>query len=102
MLKKNQYGIIAHWNGSPTELADYYRSYLSHLDQMADDKDVRMLDVMSYVQSDQVQVYTPKGDMLVFPQGATVLDFAYGIHSDLGNHCIGALVNPSSIGTNKN
>ena len=101
MLTKNQYGIMAHWSGSPTELADYYRIYLSQLDQMSGDKDVRMLDVMSYVQSDQVQVYSPKGDMLVFPQGATVLDFAYGIHSELGNHCIGALVNPSSVDTTK-
>ena len=39
--------------------------------------------------------------MLVFPKGATVLDFAYGIHSDLGNHCIGALVNPTSFGASK-
>tara|TARA_B100001250_G_scaffold9798_1_gene8486 strand:- start:3382 stop:5583 length:2202 start_codon:yes stop_codon:yes gene_type:complete len=101
MLIKNQNGIMAHWSGSPTELADYYRIYLSHLDQLAGDEDVRMLDVMSYVQSDQVQVYSPKGDMLVFPQGATVLDFAYGIHTDLGNHCIGALVNPSSVGKSK-
>jgi len=90
MLKKNQYGIMAHWQGSPTELADYYRIYLNQLDQLAGDKDVRMLEVMSFVQSDQVQVYSPKGDMFVFPKSATVLDFAYGIHSELGNHCIGA------------
>jgi len=101
ILKKNQYGIMAHWQGSPTELADYYRIYLNQLDQLAGDKDVRMLEVMSYVQSDQVQVYSPKGDMFVFPKNATVLDFAYGIHSELGNHCIGALVNPSSVGTTK-
>ena len=92
---------MAHWQGSPTELADYYRIYLNQLDQLAGDKDVRMLEVMSYVQSDQVQVYSPKGDMFVFPKSATVLDFAYGIHSELGNHCIGALVNPSSVGTTK-
>lgn len=101
MLKKNQHGIMAHWQGSPNELADYYKIYLNQLDQMAGDKDVRMLEVMSYVQSDQIQVYSPKGDMFVFPNNATVLDFAYGIHSELGNHCIGALVNPSSIGTTK-
>ena len=101
IVTKNQYGIMAHWQGTPTELADYYRIYLSQLDQMAGDEDVRMIDVMSYVQSDQVQVYSPKGDMLVFPKGATVLDFAYGIHSELGNHCIGAMVNPSAVGTTK-
>ena len=101
MLKKNQHGIMAHWQGSPNELADYYKIYLNQLDQMAGDKDVRMLEVMSYVQSDQIQVYSPKGDMFVFPNNATVLDFAYGIHSELGNHCIGALVNPSSVGITK-
>ena len=101
MLKKNQHGIMAHWKGSPNDLADYYKIYLNQLDQMAGDKDVRMLEVMSYVQSDQIQVYSPKGDMFVFPNNATVLDFAYGIHSELGNHCIGALVNPSSVGTTK-
>ena len=101
MLKKNQHGIMAHWQGSPNELADYYKIYLNQLDQMAGDKDVRMLEVMSYVQSDQIQVYSPKGEMFVFPNNATVLDFAYGIHSELGNHCIGALVNPSSVGTTK-
>ena len=98
MLKKNQFGIIAHWQGNPAEIADYYQLYLSQLDHMGGDKDVRMSEVWGYVQSDQVQIYSPKGDMLVFPKGATVLDFAYGIHSDLGNHCIGALVNPTSFG----
>ena len=101
MLKNNQFGIIAHWQGNPAEIANYYQLYLSQLDHMAGDKDVRMSEVLGYVQSDQVQIYSPKGDMLVFSKGATVLDFAYGIHSDLGNHCIGALVNPTSFGASK-
>ncbi|MDR2520673.1 MAG: RelA/SpoT family protein [Bacteroidales bacterium OttesenSCG-928-I14] len=43
--------------------------------------------------SDEIFVFTPKGDIKTLPQSATVLDFAYEIHSDIGNHCIGAKVN---------
>ncbi len=42
---------------------------------------------------DQIIVFTPKGKEIKLPQGATVLDFAYNIHSDLGDHCIGGKIN---------
>ncbi len=43
--------------------------------------------------SSEINVFTPKGDMFSLPQGATVVDFAYEIHTDLGNKCIGAKIN---------
>jgi len=43
--------------------------------------------------SEEIVVFTPNGEMITLPSGATVLDFAYAIHTDLGNHCIGANVN---------
>jgi len=42
---------------------------------------------------DEVYVFTPKGDVLSFPRGATPLDFAYKVHTELGHHCVGARVN---------
>ena len=42
---------------------------------------------------DEVFVFTPKGDLFKFPKGATVLDFAYHIHSKIGNTCTGARIN---------
>ena len=41
----------------------------------------------------EIFVFTPKGDIKTLPQGATALDFAYALHSDIGNKCIGAKVN---------
>jgi GTP pyrophosphokinase len=44
-----------------------------------------------------INVFTPKGDMISIPQGSTVIDFAYEIHSDLGNKCIGAKINQKLV-----
>ena len=41
----------------------------------------------------ELYVFTPNGDLLNFPKGSTVIDFAYRIHSDIGHHCSGARVN---------
>lgn len=47
--------------------------------------------------NDEIFVFTPKGEMKNMPKGSTVLDFAYMIHSELGNHCIGANVNKKLV-----
>ncbi|MBU1010291.1 MAG: RelA/SpoT family protein [Bacteroidetes bacterium] len=50
--------------------------------------------------SDEIFIFTPKGKMISLPKGATALDFAYNIHSDLGNQCIGAKVNQKLVQLN--
>lgn len=47
--------------------------------------------------SSEIVVFTPKGKMVTMPKGATIIDFAYEIHTDVGNHCIGAKVNGSLV-----
>ena len=98
MRERNRHGIMAHWAGTPSELADYYKTYLDQLDQVAGESDLRMNDVLRSMQDEQVQVFSPKGEMFALPKGSSVLDFAYCIHTDLGNHCIGAMLNPSRSG----
>ena len=98
MHERNRHGIMAHWSGTPSELADYYKTYLDQLNQVAGESDLRMNDVLRSMQDEQVQVFSPQGEMFALPKGSTVLDFAYCIHTDLGNHCIGALLNPSRSG----
>jgi GTP pyrophosphokinase len=90
MEKVNASGILAGWQGSHEELHKYYQSYLELLDHYQGNDDLRMEDVLRHAQMDTLQMFTPKGQLLTFPQGATVLDFAFAIHSDLGQRCDGA------------
>ncbi|MBI4082356.1 MAG: bifunctional (p)ppGpp synthetase/guanosine-3',5'-bis(diphosphate) 3'-pyrophosphohydrolase [Candidatus Lambdaproteobacteria bacterium] len=86
----NHQGSLVHWRGGHEELQRYYRSYLELLDQLNQDDDLRMEDVLRYAEMDTLQIFTPTGELRSFPQRASVLDFAFAIHSDLGLHCIGA------------
>ena len=88
----NRRGILADWKMSRDELTRYYLSYLELLDQFDGNEDLRMEDVLRYAQMETLQLFTPIGEVFTFPQGATVLDFAFAIHSDLGVHCDGAWV----------
>jgi RelA/SpoT family (p)ppGpp synthetase len=90
MERINGSGILTGWDGSHEDLYRYYQSYLELLDQYSGDEDLRMEDVLRHAQMDTLQMFTPKGALLTFPQGATVLDFAFAIHTDIGSHCDGA------------
>ena len=94
-----EYGIAAHWRykeGKASDELDKKLSWLRRvLDWQIDARDPsdfgKMLKIDLF--ADEVLVFTPKGDVVTLPQGATPLDFAYRIHSAVGNHCIGAKIN---------
>ena len=88
----NRSGILVNWNKSHHELSLYYKSYVELIDQYEDGQELRMEDVLRHAQLDSLQTFTPKGNLLTFPHDATVLDFAFAIHTDLGLHCSGAIV----------
>jgi len=94
-----EYGIAAHWNykeGSANYEMDKKLAWLRELlEWQTDARDSRefMETLKIDFFSDKVYVFTPKGDVKEFIQGATPLDFAYGIHSEIGNRCTGAKIN---------
>jgi GTP pyrophosphokinase len=93
-------GIAAHWrykdSGAARRRDDDYIAWLRELVRMQKDmSDAReFLDaVKGNILPDVVYVFTPDGDIIELPQGATPVDFAYSIHTDIGTHCAGAKVN---------
>ncbi len=102
MNRVAEHGVAAHWKykervsggvdpkdaekfGWLRELADYQRN----LKDPAEFLESVKIDLFP----DEIYVFTPKGDVLVFPRGATPIDFAYAIHTEVGHHCSGARCN---------
>ena len=89
-------GLAAHWRykgvkGAEGGMDEWLNSIRSALE--AGD-DLQVMDTFKMdLYEDEVFVFTPRGDLLKFPKGATVLDFAYHIHSKVGNQCTGARIN---------
>lgn len=99
MHRTAEYGIAAHWRYKEGKAADELDNKLSWLRRILDwQGDVKDPGTFSELLkfdlfADEVFVFTPKGDVISLPKGATPLDFAYRIHSAVGNRCIGAKVN---------
>ncbi len=101
MHRTAEFGIAAHWRyKEQKETADEFERKMTWLrqqlfDWQADVKDSNefMRSVIEDLFTDQVFVFTPRGDVIDMPAGATPVDFAYRIHSDVGNRCVGAKVN---------
>ncbi len=92
-------GLAAHWRykgvKSEAGLDDWLNSIRRALENTDNQEAMNQFKMDLYV--DEVFVFTPKGDLFKLPKGATVLDFAYHIHSRIGDHCIGARVNGKGV-----
>ena len=102
MNKNADYGIAAHWSykESKNPIAKKY-SWLHQLSEWQN-QDLNSEDFWENAKidffKDRIFVYTPRGDVIELPEEATPLDFAYAIHSDLGDKCIQAKVNGKIMG----
>ena len=99
-----EYGIAAHWKyksgAASKEDMDKKLEWIARLIETEDgtrDPEEFMTALKIDIFHDEVFVFTPKGDVRALPQGATVIDFAYAIHSEVGNKMLGAKINGSIV-----
>ncbi|MBQ9706284.1 MAG: bifunctional (p)ppGpp synthetase/guanosine-3',5'-bis(diphosphate) 3'-pyrophosphohydrolase [Clostridia bacterium] len=101
MHKIAEYGIAAHWKykegvSGKTSMDDrlsWVKEVLSYDDDMRDSTEFLDLIRRDISNSNEVYVFTPNGDVKILAAGATALDFAYAVHSQVGNKCVGIKVN---------
>ncbi len=105
MHRTAEFGVAAHWlykeeNRSAQTASDDRLEWLSRMmDWQRDTTDPAefMESLRSDLYSQEVFVFTPKGDVRALPAGSTPLDFAYDVHTDVGHGCVGAKVNGSIV-----
>ena len=98
-------GVAAHWKykdgSSAAQSDDGVDAWLASIQSLLNDKDQNALELVNNFKmnlfSAEIFVFTPKGDLIRLRREATALDFAYDVHSDIGNKCIGAKVNQKLV-----
>ena len=104
MNRQAEYGIAAHWkykenkkdaDGLDTRLT-WIREVMEWQGGLKDSREF-LSSIKGDIYSSEVLVFTPKGDVISLPKDATPLDFAYHIHSAVGNKCVGAKVNSKIV-----
>ena len=107
MDKVASFGLTAYWDGQKgkarsvmqDELRNKFQFFksLTEINSMFGDNQQFVNQVKSELFSDKVYIYTTKGDIVELPKGSTPIDFAYRIHTDIGNTMVGAFVNDEFV-----
>lgn len=103
-----EYGVAAHWNYKTGESENKYETKtdtlwinnLVKILQNTSGMEEFLKSAQTEILSEKVFCITPKGTIISLPKGASVLDFAYAIHSEVGNHAIGAKINEIPVNLN--
>ena len=95
-----EHGLAAHWRYKGIKSEGGIDEWLANIrSALENNDDLQLMDQFKMdLYEDEVYVFTPKGDLLKFPKGATILDFAYHIHSNIGNTCTGGRINGKAVG----
>lgn len=94
-----EHGLAAHWRYKGVKSGGQMDEWLANIRTALEAGDsLQMMDQFKMsLAPEEVYVFTPKGDLIKFPAGATVLDFAYRIHSKVGNTCVGGKINGKAV-----
>lgn len=94
-------GLAAHWKYKGGKESSGFDSWLSGIREILENPELNIVDFIDHfsmnIYSEEIFVFTPKGDLKKMPAGSTLLDFAYEIHSHLGDTCIGGKVNGKQV-----
>ncbi|MFW6310404.1 MAG: RelA/SpoT family protein, partial [Prolixibacteraceae bacterium] len=94
-------GLAAHWRYKGGKESSGFDNWLGGIREILENPDISVVDFIDQfrmnIYSDEIFVFTPKGDLKKLPAGATLLDFAYEIHSDIGDKCVGGNVNGKKV-----
>ncbi len=96
MHRQAEYGVAAHWKYKEGKVSGTELDWVQQISQWQRETEdpAEFLDTLRYeIATDEVFVFTPKGDVMHLPKGATPIDFAYAVHTEVGHRCIGARVN---------
>jgi GTP pyrophosphokinase len=91
-------GLAAHYKYKESKSQESkFDRWIAEIRDLLENPDMNALDFVNEFKlnlfTDEIYIFTPKGDLRVLPTGSTILDFAYDIHTDIGDKCIGAKVN---------
>lgn len=94
-----EHGLAAHWRYKGVKSEGGVDEWLANIrSALENNDDLQLMDQFKLdLYEDEVYVFTPKGDLLKFPKGATLLDFAYHIHSNVGSSCVGGRINGKNV-----
>lgn len=94
-------GLAAHWKYKGIKGESGLDEWLGSVREILENPELNAVDLIDdfklNLYDDEVFVFTPKGDLIRMPKGATVLDFAFNIHSEVGKKCVGARVNSKNV-----
>lgn len=94
-------GLAAHWKYKGGSASAEMENWLANVREILENPDLNIVDFIddfsTNIYTDEIFVFTPKGDLKRLPAGATLLDFAYEIHSEVGDHCVGGMLDGRKV-----